>query len=265
MVTTAAFGVIIPARFASTRLPGKPLLDLAGKPMVVRVMELAARAGASFTLVATDDRRIEAAVREAGGEAVMTSSHHRNGTERLAEVTRIKGLEPETIIVNLQGDEPLLPPVLVGRVAQLLTQLPRTELSTLATPVKMRSELFDPNVVKVVCDSAGKALYFSRAPIPWQRDELSHEAGPSQPEAPAGMALRHIGLYAYRVSTLHALSEAAPAPLELAEGLEQLRALCLGMSIRVGVVDGLPAGSIDTADDAERVARYFESNANATG
>jgi 3-deoxy-manno-octulosonate cytidylyltransferase (CMP-KDO synthetase) len=163
------FGVIIPARFASTRLPGKPLVDLGGKPMVVRVMELAAKAGAAFAMVATDDQRIVDVVTEAGGEAMITSAEHETGTDRLAEVARRLRLDPDLIVVNLQGDEPALPPELVRRVAETLRQDPEASLSTLAAPLRSRQELFDPNVVKVVVDQASRALYFSRAPIPWVR------------------------------------------------------------------------------------------------
>jgi 3-deoxy-manno-octulosonate cytidylyltransferase (CMP-KDO synthetase) len=254
-----AFGVVVPARYASSRLPGKPLLDLGGKPMVVRVMEIAARAGAAFALCATDDERIARAVRDAGGEAMLTSPDHLTGTDRLAEVARRKRLDPELVVVNLQGDEPGVPAELVAQVALALTQHPRASLATLATPLCRRSELFDPNVVKVVLDRDGCALYFSRAPIPWLRDERALDALPAgQAELPSGAFLRHIGLYAYRVSTLYELSGAAPAPPERAESLEQLRALWLGMRIQVELVAELPTGGVDTEDDARRVRRLYE-------
>lgn len=254
------FGVIIPARFASTRLPGKPLVDLGGKPMVVRVMELAAKAGAAFAMVATDDQRIVDVVTEAGGEAMITSAEHETGTDRLAEVARRLRLDPDLIVVNLQGDEPALPPELVQRVAETLQQDAEASLATLAAPLRSRQELFDPNVVKVVVDQASRALYFSRAPIPWVRAEFGgadarEAAGP----LPEDMFLRHIGLYAYRVSTLLALSQTRPAPLELAESLEQLRALWLGMKIQVAVVSERPAPGVDTADDVTRVQKLFET------
>jgi 3-deoxy-manno-octulosonate cytidylyltransferase (CMP-KDO synthetase) len=253
------FGVIIPARFASTRLPGKPLLDLGGKPMVVRVMELAARAGARFVVVATDDERIVETVNEAGGEAILTSPEHETGTDRLAEVARRLHLEPETIVVNLQGDEPTLPPELLLRVVRVLSEDSEAGLSTLATPLRERRELFDANVVKVVVDQGSKALYFSRAPIPWLRDELSFElAREEAPSLPEETFLRHVGLYAYRVATLLSLSQARPAPLELAEKLEQLRALWLGMKIQVAVVPELPAAGVDTPEDLARVQKLFE-------
>jgi 3-deoxy-manno-octulosonate cytidylyltransferase (CMP-KDO synthetase) len=254
------FGVIIPARFASTRLPGKPLIDLGGKPMVVRVMEVAAEAGAAFAMVATDDQRIVDAVTEAGGEAMITSTEHETGTDRLAEVARRLHLDPDLIVVNLQGDEPALPGALVRRVAETLIQDAEASLATLATPLRDRRELFDPNVVKVVLDQASRAHYFSRAPIPWLRAELDGESARASAAAlPDDTFLRHVGLYAYRVSTLLRLSQTRPAPLELAEGLEQLRALWLGMKIQVAIVPDLPAPSVDTADDVVRVQKLYEA------
>jgi 3-deoxy-manno-octulosonate cytidylyltransferase (CMP-KDO synthetase) len=256
--TSPEFGVIIPARFASKRLPGKPLIDLGGKPMVVRVMEVAAAAGAAFAMVATDDQRIVDVVTEAGGEAMITSAEHETGTDRLAEVARRLRLDPELIVVNLQGDEPTLPAELVRRVAETLRLDSEAGLATLATPLRSRRDLFASNVVKVVVDQASRALYFSRAPIPWLRDEFASEAGKSaEGPLPDDTFLRHIGLYAYRVSTLLALSQTRPAPLELAESLEQLRALWLGMKIQVAVVPELPAASVDTAEDVARVQKLF--------
>jgi 3-deoxy-manno-octulosonate cytidylyltransferase (CMP-KDO synthetase) len=258
MTDGAGFGVIIPARFASTRLPGKPLIDLGGKPMVVRVMEVAARAGATFSIVATDDERIAEAVTRAGGEAMLTSPDHATGTDRLAEVARRKHLDPELVIVNLQGDEPALPAEHVARVARTLQGSAQAGLATLATPLSQRAEMFDPNVVKVVTDQSGRALYFSRAPIPWRRDDFGQPAAQAAPLS-GGPFLRHIGLYAYRVSTLLTLSDTEPVALERAESLEQLRALWLGLAIQVAVVDALPAGGVDTAEDAQRVQELFKS------
>jgi 3-deoxy-manno-octulosonate cytidylyltransferase (CMP-KDO synthetase) len=255
----APFGVIIPARYASTRLPGKPLVDLGGKPMIVRVLEVAARAGATFAVVATDDERIADVVTRAGGDAMLTSPHHATGTDRLAEVARRKGFDPELVVVNLQGDEPALPPEHVARVARTLQRTPEAALATLATTIQERQELFDPNVVKVVTDRNGRALYFSRAPIPWQRGDFTLAPGAAAGELPpGGPFLRHIGLYAYRVSTLRTLSRTDPVALEQAESLEQLRALWLGLAIQVAVVDGMPAGGVDTAEDAERVRELFK-------
>jgi 3-deoxy-manno-octulosonate cytidylyltransferase (CMP-KDO synthetase) len=254
------FGVIIPARYASTRLPGKPLIDLGGKPMIVRVMEVAAQAGAAFAMVATDDQRIVDAVTAAGGEAMITSDEHETGTDRLAEVARRLRLDPDLIVVNLQGDEPALPAELVQRVAETLRQDPEASLATLATPLRDRREVFDPNIVKVVLDQASRASYFSRAPIPWLREEFAAAgARDLTTRLPDDAFLRHVGLYAYRVSTLLTLSQTRPAPLELAESLEQLRALWLGMKIQVAVVPELPAAGVDTAEDAARVQKHFET------
>ena len=253
-----AFGVIVPARFASTRLPGKPLIDLGGRPMILRVLEVAARAGAAFTIVATDDERIADVVTRAGGDAMLTSPDHATGTDRLAEVARRKQLDPELVIVNLQGDEPALPPQHVERVARTLQRTPEASLATLATPLSQRWEVFDPNIVKVVTDQYGRALYFSRAPIPWRRDDFTLSPQTMLGQLPGGPFLRHIGLYAYRVSTLLTLSRTPPVPLEQAESLEQLRALWLGMVIQVAVVDSLPAGGVDTAEDARRVQELFK-------
>jgi 3-deoxy-manno-octulosonate cytidylyltransferase (CMP-KDO synthetase) len=257
---SSEFGVIIPARYASKRLPGKPLIDLGGKPMIVRVMEVAAQAGAAFAMVATDDQRIVDAVTAAGGEAMITSDEHETGTDRLAEVARRLRLDPDLIVVNLQGDEPALPAELVRRVAETLRQDPEASLATLATPLRERREVFDPNVVKVVLDQAGRASYFSRAPIPWLREEFAAAgARDLTTRLPEDAFLRHVGLYAYRVSTLLTLSQTRPAPLELAESLEQLRALWLGMKIQVAVVPELPAAGVDTAEDAARVQKHFET------
>jgi 3-deoxy-manno-octulosonate cytidylyltransferase (CMP-KDO synthetase) len=254
------FGVIVPARYGSTRLPGKPLVDLGGKPMVVRVLEVARASGARFVLVATDDRRVAEAVTAAGGEALLTSPEHPTGTDRLAEVARRKGLDPELVVVNLQGDEPALPPELVALVARTLLEAPGAGLATLATPLCERREVFDPNVVKVVLDRAGRALYFSRAPIPWRRDDFTDPAAREQGEAFQLAAFhRHIGLYAYRVSTLHQLSQSPPAPPEQAESLEQLRALWLGLPIQVAVIPELPAAGVDTVSDLVRVQQLFDA------
>ena len=255
-----SFGVIIPARYGSTRLPGKPLIDMGGKPMVLRVLEVAARAGAAFTIVATDDQRIADVVSMAGGDVMLTSADHATGTDRLAEVARRKQLDPELVVVNLQGDEPALPAELVKRAASALHDTPGASLSTLATPLRQRSEVFDPNVVKVATDHSGRALYFSRAPIPWLRGDFSHETpGASQSELSGGPFLRHIGLYAYRVSTLLTLSQTPQAALERAENLEQLRALWLGLAIQVAVVPELPHRGVDTPEDAARVQKLYEA------
>ena len=213
------FRVVIPARYASTRFPGKPLVPLAGKPMLQWVYENAARSGAREVVIATDDARIAAAARGFGAPVAMTSPSHQSGTDRIAEAATNAGWGPQDIVVNLQGDEPLLPPALLRQVAGLLEQDPGAAIATLATPVRSRAEYLDPNAVKVVAGEDGRALYFSRAPIPWHRDGAPG-GGPEH----AG-ARRHIGLYAYRVGALQRLAALPVAALEAVEKLEQLRAL----------------------------------------
>jgi 3-deoxy-manno-octulosonate cytidylyltransferase (CMP-KDO synthetase) len=245
------FRVVIPARFASARLPGKALLPLAGKPMLQWVHERASEAGAHEVWIATDDERIASVARGFAARVIMTSAQHASGTDRIAEVARMQGWDERDIIVNAQGDEPLLPPGLIRQAAQLLRQYPQADLATLATPIHTLAEFLDPNAVKVVVDYQQRALYFSRAPIPWHRDG-----------APAGLmsqgswqgARRHIGLYAYRVGSLQRLASIAPTALELAERLEQLRALESGFDIRVADSD-VPSGpDVNTASDLERVS-----------
>lgn len=244
------FRVVIPARFASTRLPGKPLRAIAGRPMIQHVLERAAAAGAAGVVVATDDERIAAACRACGGDVEMTSSDHPSGTDRLAEVAARRGYADDDIIVNVQGDEPLLAPANVAQVAALLAATPQAAIATLATPVLSHEEFMDPNAVKVVRDRRGLALYFSRAPIPWPRDAaLAGDAG----DAGWGGALRHIGLYAYRVAALRALAGMAPTPLEAGERLEQLRALENGLTIAVAVATVAPGPGVDTEADLARV------------
>jgi 3-deoxy-manno-octulosonate cytidylyltransferase (CMP-KDO synthetase) len=248
----AKFGVIIPARYASSRLPGKPLRDLVGKPMIVRVLENAEQSGAEFVWVATDDQRIFEAVEAVGGTAVMTSDRHTTGTDRLAEVVDARGIPDDTIVVNVQGDEPLLDAKYVHAVAQALENDPSSGIATLATPIRVPGELFDPNVVKVVLRGSGHAQYFSRAPIPWNR-EAFHEGKPLV-MPPDSSFLRHVGLYAYRASTLRRLTKTPPSPTEIAEKLEQLRALWVGINLSVIVVDEPPGIGVDTEEDLARVA-----------
>jgi len=251
-----AFGVVIPARYASERLPGKPLCDLGGKPMIVRVLENARKTGAGWVLVATDDERVANAVAAAGGEAMLTSPDHPSGTDRLAEVARRKGLDPEAIVVNVQGDEPLLDPKFVVMVAQALGQHPAAGIATLATPIREVEEVLNPNVVKVTVARSGLAITFSRAPMPWLRAVFS---GPREQIKlpPASDFLRHIGLYAYRARTLSELSAQSPVSLETAESLEQLRALWLGIPIHVTTVAEPPGHGVDTEDDLARVRAHF--------
>jgi 3-deoxy-manno-octulosonate cytidylyltransferase (CMP-KDO synthetase) len=240
------FRVVIPARYASTRLPGKPLREIAGRPMIEHVWRRAAASGATDVIVATDDPRIAAACEAFDAQVAITRPDHPSGTDRLAEVARVRGWAADDVIVNVQGDEPLLPSANVAQVARLLVEDPGAALSTLATPIGSLHEFLDPNVVKVVADARGRALYFSRAPIPWQRDAAP--AGLRSQSSYAG-ALRHVGLYAYRCAALLRMASLPPSPLEQAERLEQLRALENGMNIRVAVAVEVPGPGVDTEAD----------------
>jgi 3-deoxy-manno-octulosonate cytidylyltransferase (CMP-KDO synthetase) len=246
----SGFCALIPARFASTRLPGKPLADLAGKPMVVRVAERALAAGASRVAVATDDLRIKAAVEAYGITACLTRADHPTGTDRLAEAAQQLGLAADAIVVNVQGDEPLLDPALIRAMAQLLTDRPEAPMATACHPIGDAGDAFNPNVVKVVLDARGYALYFSRATIPWARDAFKD----SHQRLPDGLPIyRHYGLYAYRVAFLAAYPALAPAPIERFEALEQLRVLWHGYRIAVAITTGTPAPGVDTPEDLARV------------
>ena len=244
------FRVVIPARFASTRLPGKPLLPLAGKPMIQWVYERARRSSARQVIVATDDERIARLVRELGGEAYMTSAEHSSGTDRIAEIARRERWHEGEIVVNLQGDEPLMPEALIDQVAAELAARPEADIATLAVPLQSVSVLLDPNVAKVVTDLQRRALYFSRAPIPWARD--SAPAGLASQCSHAG-ARRHLGIYAYRVSALRRIAAQPPSEHELLEQLEQLRALDHGMDIRVADALVAPGIEVNTAADLASV------------
>jgi len=248
-----AFTVVIPARLASSRLPNKPLADIAGLPMVVRVARQALKSAAARVLVATDHPDVQTACAAHGIEALMTRADHASGTDRLAEVAELLGLTDEAVLVNVQGDEPLIDPALIDRLASLLEDgaLP---MATLAHPIHEAADLFNPNVVKTVLDHTGRAMYFSRAPIPFARDAFA--AG--RDNLPHGLpALRHIGMYAYRAGFLKTYAALAPSPLETFEALEQLRALWYGYAIAVAVVDEAPAAGVDTPEDLERVRRLF--------
>jgi 3-deoxy-manno-octulosonate cytidylyltransferase (CMP-KDO synthetase) len=250
------FRAVIPARFASSRLPGKPLADIGGKPMVVRVAERALEAGAATVLVATDDARVREAVMLHGFEAVMTSPDHSSGTDRLAEVVERQGWEDGEIVVNVQGDEPLISPRLIRDCVLELTLKPDAAIATLAHAIRDELDFRNPHTVKVVTDAQGYGLYFSRAPIPWPRDAFASQAG-----LPEGMvALRHIGLYAYRAGFLRAYSSLAPAPLERLEMLEQLRALWHGYRIAVSISAEPPQPGVDTTEDLERVRALFTAS-----
>jgi len=249
------FHIVIPARLSSTRLPEKPLVDVAGKPLVVRVWEAAARAGAASVWVATDSAAIAEVVTAAGGSAILTSPTHPSGTDRLAEVAATLGWPDETIVVNWQGDEPLLPAALVQEVAQALAQRPEAAMATAAVPVATVAEWRDPNAVKVVCNAAGFAAYFSRAPIPWLRDVVAAELDPGAP--PPVPVWRHLGLYAYRVGFLRRFVAWPVTPWEGAEQLEQLRALWYGERIFVHLWPEAPPAGVDTVADLDRVRTVF--------
>ena len=248
------FTVLIPARMASSRLPDKPLADLAGIPMVVRVAQRANESSASRVVVATDDERVMLACQSHGVEAIMTRPGHISGSDRLAEACEILKLNDQEIVVNVQGDEPLIAPESIDAVAHLLAARHDCSISTLAHAIDDVEEFVSPHVVKVVLDARDTALYFSRAPIAWWRDGFGN--GISKLPSPA--PLRHVGLYAYRVQFLRVFPQLVPAPIEMLESLEQLRALWHGHRIAVHVTDHAPGPGIDTPEDLARVRRFFE-------
>jgi 3-deoxy-manno-octulosonate cytidylyltransferase (CMP-KDO synthetase) len=252
---STAFTVVIPSRYASTRLPGKPLQMIAGKPMIQHVWEQACKSSAQRVVVATDDARIVEACKAFGAEVVLTREDHNSGTDRLAEVATQLGLAADAIVVNVQGDEPMIPPAVIDQVAANLAAHPEARMSTLAEPIEDVETLFNTNVVKVVSDLNGLALTFSRATLPWARDDFAK----SREQLPAGVPYRrHIGIYAYRAGFLHDFVSWGPCWLENTECLEQLRALWHGVRIHVGdALEALPAG-VDTAQDLERVRRLLE-------
>nr|VFJ59840.1 MAG: 3-deoxy-manno-octulosonate cytidylyltransferase (CMP-KDO synthetase) [Candidatus Kentron sp. DK] len=258
------FTVIIPARYASTRLPGKPLLDIAGRPMLAHVHANARESGALRVIIATDDERIRAAAHEFGAEVCMTSASHTSGTERIAEVID-KLAEPDRrIVLNVQGDEPLLPPGLIRQAASGLSEHPDADIATLCEPIPDGETLFDPAAVKVVRDKDGFALYFSRAPIPWDRDGFAASPAVSLPSKHAhgaihgGVYYRHIGIYAYRAAFLRDYVKRPPCALEKMESLEQLRALFYGGRIHVAEAGEAPGFGVDTPEDLLRARRALE-------
>lgn len=248
--------MVIPARYASARLPGKALLPIRGKPMVQWVYERARNSGAAEVLIATDDLLIVSAAHSFGAETIMTATTHSSGTDRVAEVARLQRWPAEAIVVNVQGDEPLIPPALINQVATLLEDHADADIATLASPIGSLQEFLDPNVVKVVTDAARKALYFSRAPIPWHRDGAP--AGVGSQSAFTG-SRRHVGIYAYRVSALLRLASLAPGDLETAERLEQLRALQHGLRIHVADTSQRPGPDVNTPADLEQVEALLET------
>jgi 3-deoxy-manno-octulosonate cytidylyltransferase (CMP-KDO synthetase) len=245
---TPPFRVVIPARLASTPLPRKVLRELHGRPMIEHVHRVAQSSGAQQVVVATDDEQVAAAVRAFGGEVCLTDPAHPSGTDRVNEAARKLGWDDDVIVVNLQGDEPLMPPALLAQAARGVLEA-GADIATLAGRFDRLEEWRDPNVVKVVRDAAGFALYFSRAPIPWDRDGFAAGA----PALPQDLAWRHIGLYAYRAGTLRRFSALPPAPIERREALEQLRALHHGLRIHVGIAAETPGPGVDTEDDLRRV------------
>ncbi|EPT8452125.1 3-deoxy-manno-octulosonate cytidylyltransferase [Vibrio fluvialis] len=243
-----SFTVVIPARYQSTRLPGKPLADIAGKPMVQWVYEQAMQAGAERVIIATDDARVEQAVLAFGGTVCMTSPDHQSGTERLAEVVKLMGIEDNHIIVNVQGDEPLIPPSIIRQVADNLAAS-QAPMATLAVEISHEDEVFNPNAVKVVTDKDGYALYFSRATIPWDRDNFTKDKTVVQP------LMRHIGIYAYRAGFINTYIQWPASQLEKIECLEQLRVLWYGEKIHVAVALEAPPAGVDTPEDLDAVRR----------
>ena len=247
------FAVLIPARLASSRLPNKPLADIAGLPMIVHVARRAALSGATRVVVAADDARIVQACEHHGVQAVLTRSDHATGSDRLAEACELLGIHGDDVVVNVQGDEPLIDPTLIDACATLLMQQPECVMSTAAHPIDDAADFGNPNVVKVVLDARQRALYFSRAPIPWWRDGPA----PATPAPGATQPLRHIGLYGYRAGFLQAFPLLSASPLETIESLEQLRVLWHGHRIAVHITPHAPGAGVDTPQDLERVRKLL--------
>ncbi|MBL4608080.1 MAG: 3-deoxy-manno-octulosonate cytidylyltransferase [Pseudomonadales bacterium] len=246
-----SFNVVIPARYASSRLPGKPLEVIAGKPMVQHVYERAQESAAEEVIVATDDDRILRAVEQFGGRVVMTSANHESGTDRLQEVAALEGWADEQIVVGVQGDEPMIPPIVINQVAENLAARPEYSISTLLEKISELSDVMDPNVVKTAMDQSGAALYFSRAPIPYGRDCFPEKF-------PEGIDYyRHIGIYGYRVKFLRQFASWEMSPLEKAEKLEQLRAMWYGAKIHLDVAVETPPKGVDTPEDLEHIRRLM--------
>jgi len=253
------FKVVIPARYGSSRLPGKPLIEIAGKPLIQHVYDRARQSAAGEIVIATDDIRIAGACEAFGADISLTRRDHRSGTDRLAEVVAVRGWPRDSILVNLQGDEPCMPPALIDQVARDLARHGSAGMATLAYPLRDRSTLFDPHVVKVVTDAEGFALYFSRAPIPWDRDGF---LGGRDPLPQGTLFLKHIGLYAYRAAFLERFVRWPPAPLEIAESLEQLRVLWHGEAIHVTQAAEQPGPGVDTPSDVQRMAGLLGSTSD---
>ena len=258
---TLPFTVVIPARYASTRLPGKPLADIGGKPMIVRVAERALASGAESVIIATDNKAIAQAAKAHGLDTVMTRADHVSGTDRIAEVANKLAFDPAAIVVNVQGDEPMIAPELIRAAAQLLADDEGASVATACHPIRDAAEFLNPNTVKVALDRTGGALYFSRAAIPWWRDGFADGITALPQPAP----LRHIGIYAYRVSFLRVFPTLPQAPIEQCEALEQLRALWHGHRIAVHLAAKAPGPGVDTPQDLERVRALFAASARPRG
>ncbi len=260
----AKFKIVIPARYASSRLPGKPLREIAGKPMIQHTYERAMQSRAEEVLIATDDQRIADTIVKFTDSVVLTSPDHASGTERLAEVVEQQQWDEQTIIVNVQGDEPLVSPGHIELVAAALDENPQAGMATLATPLELDAEVFDPNIVKVVMDVQGNALYFSRAAIPWDRDSFSNEMAhtlnslPRNPQFHQSGWYRHIGMYAYRAGTLNKYMDMTPCMLEQTESLEQLRILYYGIKIHVSIVHDQPGHGVDVEADIAKVEKFLK-------
>ncbi|NUW66973.1 3-deoxy-manno-octulosonate cytidylyltransferase [Vibrio coralliilyticus] len=246
-----SFTVVIPARYESTRLPGKPLADIGGKPMIQLVYEQSLQAGAEKVVVATDDARVESAVQAFGGVVCMTSSEHESGTERLAEVVKVMNIPDDHVIVNVQGDEPLIPPAIITQVANNLANS-QAPMATLAVEISHEDEVFNPNAVKVLTDKDGYAMYFSRATIPWDRDNFANGG-----KVIAQPLMRHIGIYAYRAGFINTYVNWEQTALEKIESLEQLRVLWYGEKIHVEVAKQAPPAGVDTPEDLEVVRKLI--------
>ncbi|WP_018231311.1 3-deoxy-manno-octulosonate cytidylyltransferase [Thioalkalivibrio thiocyanodenitrificans] len=253
-----SFKVVIPARYASTRLPGKPLRLLAGRPMIEHVYERALESGAGEVVIATDDARVCEAAEAFGAQVCMTGAEHESGSDRIAEAARTMEWPDEAIVVNLQGDEPLTPPAILGQVAGALLRHVDAAMATLCTPITSVAQMLDPNVVKLVRDANDFALYFSRAPIPWDRDAATPETRSLEG------CYRHIGLYAYRVGFLKAFSAMSPSVLEVTERLEQLRALDAGARIQAPVAAEVPGQGVDVMEDLERVEKALQDSGSGS-
>ena len=250
------FHVVIPARMGSTRLPRKVLRDIGGKPLVQHTWEAARNSGAASVIIATDDHEVLEACRKFGADARMTAITHNSGTDRVDEIAKSAGWSADTVVVNLQGDEPLMPPALIRHAAELLAEDATAHMATLCHPLHAVEDWLNPNIVKLVMDRQQHARYFSRAPIPWKRDGATRES----PRLPEGLAFRHIGIYAYRVAALARFSALPAGVLEDCEALEQLRALENGLCIRVGITDNPPPRGVDTEDDLQIVTRLLLSS-----